>query len=272
LEFSPFIQSIIRGTDKTVKIGNKGEFQWRFQKLTDSNIPNDYDQQTSIIVIPEERYDLFWLAKGGIALERGDQEGAIQAWRNIPQVSEYLIGISMSTRNSQASIKLLRLSSALQATGLGYHELGVSLLESGEEKDAIEVFEQAALLAEHEKNKHLLARIYLEMGDIYLHQRKNELALIYYQKAIYIKGDLLPGEMVMLARAHIMLEHYGEAEEILNNLIRENPNTSRAWWWLGEMERIRGNTAKAIEAYQEFKILKPDHETVDQRLELLGVK
>lgn len=274
LSYSPF-EYLLRVDQIVMEDHIKtGDVTWRFKlidnydsRVEDTVNPPKYTVHN--IMVPKEREDLYWLAKGGLDYLSGNQEDALNAWKYKPEISRYLIGLSSKAPNSEYAKSLLELSISVQPTSMAYYQLGMKYLDSGEESLAITMFEQGVGWAGSEINNEFQARILLEIGNIYLSQRMDELALKYYNLAQNVRGYLSSSESVMLARAHIKLNQYEEAYEILTMLIQRDPDSSKAWWWLGEMERERGNLELSRDAYREFQKLNPDNTLVVERLNLL---
>ncbi len=92
---------------------------------------------------------------------------------------------------------------------------------------------------------------FISLGDLYLKQRINDLALVNYQEAIkldptFIKGYLRVGQLQVKAKK------YPEGAEMFQKAIATDPTFAPAYKELGELWYLAGKFEKAKENYRKY--------------------
>jgi tetratricopeptide (TPR) repeat protein len=229
----------------------------------------EVDNDEHLLENGSDRVDFVWLALGATAYHHGGVNQAVEYWKNVPQISYYLINLSNQLKSPAQAIQLLELSIKVKPTDLGYYEMGMKFSENDEDEKALAAYDQALKWAVVDRNADLHAKIYLRKGEIYLRQGNGKKAQESFESALDLQGNLLPGDTIKLARSYIQLGRLDVARSMLEELLKSREDIVRAWWWLGEVERMSGNTDRAIYAYNRYKELNPKDARVDKRIEKL---
>ncbi|MCD4782539.1 MAG: tetratricopeptide repeat protein [Candidatus Eremiobacteraeota bacterium] len=96
---------------------------------------------------------------------------------------------------------------------------------------------------------------FVGLGNIYRVTGKNEKAHTTYRAGTVFDPEG-PATRCSLANMLVDQGDYEKAERIFNEVLKKNPEYARAYIYMGEMERKRGNYSNAIEHYD--KALKMD--------------
>jgi tetratricopeptide (TPR) repeat protein len=219
-----------------------------------------------------DRTDLAWLALGVKSYQHNLINEAIESWKNVPEISYYLINLSQNTDNRSLSIELLKLALDVQPSGDGYYELCNRLLENEQREAALVACQQALPFASVEENLDLRAKIYMRLGDIFLRLGNLKDALNSYIHAQELIGEMPRWDTMRLAQAYFRLGYLDEAAQILRDLSVQHKDMISVYWLLGEVERQRGNTVEALKAYREYQQYRPEDDRVYQRLKELEEK
>lgn len=149
-------------------------------------------------------------------------------------------------------------------------EMGLTLLENKEYKEALAVFEKLV-------NEGQSAEVYYNIGYIKSAQGKYDEALAAFQKAteldrlfakayeamgrIYHKlGKDKDAERFLQKAAdiHLEKENMADAEEILNEILKIRPDTVNVYNNLGVLYRKKGDFKRALNSYQKALRIHPD--------------
>jgi tetratricopeptide (TPR) repeat protein len=217
------------------------------------------------ITLPPSR-DLSVLALGNTFYNNDLKSEAYAIWKEVDKISEYFYNLSKLSSDPEVEIELLSLSLKIKRTGKGYYFLAQRLAGTGRQNQAVNVYEKGIKYAERENNFEILSKIFTRLGDLSLRLKQPQEALEYYQEVLQLNGSLSPNATINLAKAMIHLEMYENAREYLISLTQTNSDLAKAWWWLGEVERLRGDRDAAITAYLEYGHLEPTDELLMDRL------
>jgi len=101
---------------------------------------------------------------------------------------------------------------------------------------------------------------------------------LHYKLAEYYEGK----KDAATARAHFARAYFGLGHEAfwnrdlpsaaaaLSKAVEYTPDLAAAWFYLGEIDRLRGRAAPAREAYERCLKIDPDHGRAHTGLALLG--
>lgn len=122
-------------------------------------------------------------------------------------------------------------------------------------EDAKESFEKAASLETKEKGlspqlKAKLATTYSQLGDIYYELQEYPKAKDEYKRAIDVSATFLDIRL-KLAKTHIQLSEYGEAEKLLRDILAQNQGYSEAKVVLGLCYYQQRRYEEAQQQWQE---------------------
>lgn len=137
---------------------------------------------------------------------------------------------------------------------------GLWELSIGSDSEAIELFEKAI---EKDPNN---PTPYYNLGVLYAKKYKWDLAIEYTQKAL----DLSPGSQLVnfsLARIYISMNDFSKAEEILIDLLEENPKHAESYYQLGCIAYQQKHFSQAGQYFQQAKNLMPDMPDIDRAIE-----
>lgn len=223
------------------------------------------NQISNQITLPPSR-DLSVLALGINFYNNGMKSEAYAIWKEVDKISEYFYNLSKLSSDPEVKIELLSLSLKVKRSGKGYYFLAQTLAGIGRQNQALSVYKKGIKYAERENDFEILSKIFTRLGDLSLRLKQPQEALEYYQEVLQLIGSLPPNTTINRAKAMIHLEMYDSAREYLISLTLTNSDLAKAWWWLGEVERLRGDRDAAITAYLEYGRLEPTDGLLMDRL------
>ncbi|MCM8768425.1 MAG: tetratricopeptide repeat protein, partial [Candidatus Omnitrophica bacterium] len=132
-----------------------------------------------------------------------------------------------------------------------HHNLGSTLTDRGQHKEALRYFEKAI-----ELNPNFVlaligaARCHCHLGNL-------ERSLVFYKKALAIKPDH-PFALFDLATMALEKGDYQQAAKQLNTIFRTSPAFQPAWRVAGNLELRLGNSEKALFFYRRAVKMNPE--------------
>lgn len=163
-------------------------------------------------------------------------------------VSPYLVNVD-STLEQREFVRLV-MENYYQSTGLIFNALAYEL--SGEVDRALEVYRQVYMLNRFDRG----AKRYLDS----------------YYDSYLIDSPQTPAELIENATVYYQKMDYEVAINLVNKAIELNPDYAPAYFALGINYEIMGDIKKAKEVYQKAFKLKPDIQTIKDRLDILSEK
>lgn len=163
-------------------------------------------------------------------------------------VSPYLVNVD-STLEQREFVRLV-MENYFQSTELVFSALGYEL--SGKVDRALEVYRQVYMMNRFDRG----AKRYLDS----------------YYDSLLIDSPKTPAELINNATIYYQKMEYEVAINLVNRAIELNPDYAPAYFALGINHEIMGDIKKAKEAYQKAFKLKPDIQTIKDRLDLLSEK
>jgi Tfp pilus assembly protein PilF len=98
---------------------------------------------------------------------------------------------------------------------------------------------------------------YYNLGRAYFMKKEYALAEEYFLKALEIEPRFVE-PLVELGRLYIVLDRKPEALAALKSAVEQSPEMARAYYFLAEVQRMSGNTVKALQAYEKVVELVPN--------------
>jgi len=222
---------------------------------TGSSLPNESRQAEELIsadqeqVARQERIELL-LTQGDIAARDGKIDYAFHLFLNAeklaPSDDRALVragNLHRTLGNREMAIKAWQLALNRNPSNGNVHEsLGFQLLETGQYDEAVQVFEQAVLLATEKRRAMIGLGLACEKRQDYAR------ALNIYDTAL--RGD--PGAVELLtyrARTLMNLGRLTESKSVIASIINEPIQAT--WIVRGDLFAIDGDYAAALGAYLE---------------------
>ncbi|MEI7869385.1 MAG: S8 family serine peptidase [Candidatus Methylumidiphilus sp.] len=150
--------------------------------------------------------------------------------------------------------------------------------ESAQAVAKIGRLEEARLLYEKSISAKPNAESEFELGRIDLEEKKTDMAVSHFIRAIKIKPSLAEANE-MLGAALLIQGHLEEAEKALRDAIdfypdepQDNPYSARAHFTLGQTLLQLNSKAEARSEFEKAKELRPDYPHIDEALKSIGTQ
>ena len=108
----------------------------------------------------------------------------------------------------------------------------------------------------------------IERGDLYYRQTMVDRARAEFERAIALAPDR-PDPRLKLAEIELVLRHYREAMELVNDALRMDPNLAKGYYLKGWIYKEVGDTALAISSLRTAVEQDPGHYSAFIQLGLL---
>jgi tetratricopeptide (TPR) repeat protein len=133
------------------------------------------------------------------------------------------------------------------ATGQAGREIAMLLLKMNRPQEAAQRLEKIVAANQTDlQNRQLLARVYTSTGEL-------EKAAGIYQELLAIKEE--PQTLLMLASIHAQQRHYDQAQQILERMIKLDPDSYMGYYYLARIYREVGLTEKALTFYDKAQAI-----------------
>ncbi len=129
-----------------------------------------------------------------------------------------------------------------------YNNLGNTYIELNQLDKAIEMFEEGI---SRTADKNTLMNMHYNLGNVYLKQKKNELAIDHFTKSLDI-NPLFMNAYIDRGRGYANLEEYKKAIDQYNKVLKVVPRFDLAYLHKGAALEKLGEYFEAIECYRKF--------------------
>lgn len=268
LPFEPSVGQLKGGEDTFLLTQNGNIYLSNTSQYLNTSVDNEL---SGIITFNTDRSDIYWLAKGIIAYQNGQIDSAINLWSNELNISSYFMWLSQVYDDPFHAINLIKLAIQISPTANGYFELGKRFEQENAVSDAHKAYQQAFDLTQKNNDNDLQEKVLIQIGEMYFLDGDYQSALKYFEKALLLNGYKTTWLTVRISQSLIRLGKFDLATQILEDLLDTQSDSAYAWWVLGNVRRRLGKTEEALEAYQEYKKLRPNDDRVLDRIEKLYI-
>jgi len=194
--------------------------------------------------------------KGQIKQAIEKLETVIRQYPNYPDVHNALgLAYSIAGNYDDAILSFKKATQLNPSYIEAYVNMAIIQNEQCKFEDAKESFEKAANLETKEKGlspqlKAKLATTYSQLGDIYYELQEYAKAKDEYKRAIDVSSTFLDIRL-KLAKTHIQLAGYGDAEKLLRDILAQNQGYSEAKVVLGLCYYQQKRYGEAQQQWQE---------------------
>ncbi len=150
----------------------------------------------------------------------------------------------------------------INSTAFSYYTNGVIAEEVGQYPAAIANYEQALVHAPGN------SEILLDLANLYFRMRQPERALENAQKIFYKDAETY----TLIGNCYRVLGDQDKAERAFRKVLRLKPDDINAHWYLGTIEKERGNTNKAIAHFAQVAKANPTPDIYDEIAKLETVR
>ncbi|HEY9784945.1 MAG TPA: CHAT domain-containing protein [Candidatus Obscuribacterales bacterium] len=193
------------------------------------------DNMASVSLLSGDLEKAEKLLNEAIILAQEEKLPAVEAnaWINLAGLSAARKQNDVALVRAKKAVALLKGSEELRALGLAYRALGRTYANTGDFKQALDAYAQAAKCLEEEVEPVLEAQVYLAMGQLLLAERRAAEAKEPLKKAVEIlRGEqeqrLLPECLIALGAAEADLANFSYAQQLHSQAIKlaaQNNNT-----------------------------------------------